>query len=88
MRSFNTISSSYTMRYISLALNNTGLRGPHFQATLKEFATIMVTTPEGCSLLRGSFALTHTGAIHKIMRSWGKRLTWMDCPTGTRESDC
>ena len=37
---------------------------------------MLVTKPEGCSLLRGSFALTHTRALHKIMRSWGTRLTW------------
>ena len=64
------------MRFIPLALNHFGLRGPHFQAVLKEFATIVVTRPEGCSLLRGPFALTHAGALHKILRSWGSSLTW------------
>jgi hypothetical protein len=70
------IASSSTMRFIPLALNHFGLRGPHFQAALKEFATIVVTRPEGCSLLRGPFALTHAGALHKILRSWGSSLTW------------
>ena len=60
MRSCNPISSSSTMRFIPLALNHLRLKGPHFQAMLKEFATIMVTKPEGCSLSRGPFALTHT----------------------------
>ena len=64
------------MRFIPLALNYFGLRGPHFQAVLKEFATILVTKPEGCSLLNGPFALTHSGALYKIMRTWGSRLTW------------
>ena len=64
------------MRFIPLALNNLGLRGPHCQATLKEFPTILVTKPEGCSLLRGPFALTHSGALHKILGFWGTRLTW------------
>jgi len=64
------------MRFVSLALNHLDLRGPHFQATLKElFATILVTKPEGCSLLRDSFALTPSGSLHKI-HMWGTRLTW------------
>ena len=74
--SVNPISSSSTMRFIPLALNHLGMRGPHFQAVLKEFATIMVTRPEGCSLLQGPFALTHSGALHKILRTWGSCLTW------------
>jgi hypothetical protein len=41
----NPISSSSTMRFIPVALKHLGLRGPHFQATLKEFATILVTKP-------------------------------------------
>ncbi len=40
------ISSSSTMRFVPLALNHFGLRGSHFQAVLKEFATIVVTKPE------------------------------------------
>ena len=43
---------------------------------LKEFATIMVIRLEGCSLLQGPFALSHSGALRKIMRSWGSLLTW------------
>ncbi len=65
------------MRFVPLALNHFGLRGPHFQAVLKEFATIVVTKPEGCSLLQGSFALTHFGALHKILRCWGSCLMWI-----------
>ncbi len=74
--SLNPISLSSTMRFIPLAINHFGLRGPHFQAMLKEFASIVVTKPEGCSLLRGPFALTHSGALHKILRFWGSCLTW------------
>jgi hypothetical protein len=69
IRSVNPISSSSTMRFVPLALNYFGLRGPHFQAVLKEFAKILVTKPEGCSLLHGLFALTHSGALHKILRT-------------------
>jgi hypothetical protein len=75
-RSVNPISSSSTMRFVPLALNHMGLRGPHFQALLKEFASILVTKPEGCSLLRGPFALTHSGALKKILGTWGARITW------------
>ena len=64
------------MRFIPLALNHLGLRGTYFEAVLKEFASILVTKPDGCSLLRGPFALTHTGALKKIMRTWGARITW------------
>ncbi len=53
-----------------------GLKDPHFQAVLKEFASILVTKLEGCSLLRGPFALTHTEALQKILRTWGARITW------------
>jgi hypothetical protein len=64
------------MSLVPLALNHFGLRGSHFQAVFKEFATIVVTRPEGCSLLQDAFALTHSGALHKILRSWGSTLTW------------
>ena len=54
-----------------------GPEGLRFQAVLKEFATILVTKPEGCSLIHGPFALTQSGALHKIMmRTWRARLTW------------
>jgi len=71
----NPISSSSTMRFVPLGLNHFGLMGSHFQALLKEFATIVVTRPEGCSLLQGSFALTHSRALHKTLRSWGSTRT-------------
>jgi len=75
-RSTNRIASSSTMRFVLLALNHMGLRGPHFQAMLKEFASILVTKPEGCSLSRGPFALTHSGALKEILCTWGARITW------------
>jgi hypothetical protein len=76
LNSASPISSSSTLRFVPLALNHFGLRGPHFQAVLKEFPTIVVTRPEGCSLLQCPFALTHPGALHKILRRWGSCLTW------------
>ncbi len=52
------------------------MRGPHVHAILKEFATIVVTRPEGCPYLQGPFALTHSRALHNILRSSGSCLTW------------
>jgi hypothetical protein len=75
-RSCNPIASSSTMGFIALALNHLGMRGPHFQVVLIEFASILVTKPEGCSLQHVPFALTHSGALHKILRTRGARLTW------------
>jgi hypothetical protein len=75
-RSSGPIQSSATRRLIPLALNHMGLRGAHFQAMLMEFATILVTRPGGCSLLQGPFALSLNGALHKILNTWGSRLTW------------
>ncbi len=75
-RSVDPIASSSTTRFVPLALNHLGLRGPHFQVVLKEFASLLVTKPEGCLLLKGPFALTHTGDLQKIPRTWGARITW------------
>ncbi len=43
--------------FIPLAMNHFGLRGGHFNATLEEFASLLVTRPSGCSLMKGPFAL-------------------------------
>ena len=75
-RSTCPIQSSATRRLIHLTLNHMGLRGGHFQAMLKEFATILVTRLGGCSLLQDPFALSLNGALHKILNTWGSRLTW------------
>ena len=64
------------MCFVLVALNHLGLRGPHFRALHKEFALILVIKPEAYFLLQGPFALTHTGALHKILRTWGARITW------------
>jgi hypothetical protein len=75
-RSTGPIQSSSTRRLVTLALNHLGLRGSHFNAVLKEFATILVTRPGGCALLQGPFALSISGAFLKILKTWGSRLTW------------
>ncbi len=41
------VQDSATMRLIPLAMNHLGRRGGHFQAALKEFATVLVTKPGG-----------------------------------------
>ncbi len=75
-RSCGPIQASATRRFVPLAINHLGLRGGHFQALLKEFATTLVTRPGGCVLLQGPFALSINGALHKILNTWGSRLTW------------
>jgi hypothetical protein len=75
-RSSGPVQSSSTRRLVPLALNHLGLRGGHFNAVLKEFATILLTRPGGCPLLQGPFALSINGAFLKILNTWGSRLTW------------
>ena len=74
--SVNPLQSSDTLRFIPLVMNNFGLRGPHFQATLREYAMAVVSRPSGCRLLQGPFAVSRSVAIHKILHSWGSRMTW------------
>ena len=57
-------------------MNQFGLRGPHFFAALRDFASLLVTRPSGCRLLLGPFAVKPNVAISKIMFAWGSRLTW------------
>ena len=57
-------------------MNHFGLRGGHFNAALKEFASLLVLRPSGCSLMSGPFALSLNGALRKILETWGSRLTW------------
>lgn len=74
--SVGPIQSSSTKRFIPLAMTHLGMRGGHFNSVLKEFATILVTRPSGCPLMRGPFALSMNGALGKIMHTWGSLLTW------------
>ncbi len=75
-RSSGPMQSSSTRRLIPLALNHMGLRGGHYAAIPKEFATVLVTWPGGSALLQGPFALSMNGALLKILNTWGSRLTW------------
>jgi len=77
-RSAGPIQNSSTKRFVPLAMNHMGMRGGHFNASLEEFATTLVTKPSGCSLMKGPFALTMKGALRRILNAWGARLTWTD----------
>ena len=63
------IQNSATMKLIPLAMNHLGLRGGHFQAALKEFATSLVSKPASCCLMQGPFALSINGALRKIIHT-------------------
>ena len=58
-------------------MNHFGLRGGHFNAALKEFASLLVLRPSGCPLMKGPFALSMNGALRKILETWGSKLTWI-----------
>jgi len=76
-KSIDPIQLISTMRFIPLAaMNHLGLRGNHFNAALREFASQLVMRPNGCFLMSGLFALSLNGALRKLLFTWGARLTW------------
>ena len=75
-RSVGHIQYNSTKCFIPLAMNHFGLRGGHFNAALKEFASLLVLRPSVCSLMKALFALFLNGALRKIIETWGSRLTW------------
>ena len=89
-RSTCPIQSSATRRLVPLAINHLGLRGGHFQALLKEFATdatILVTTPGGCVLLEGPLRPLHQRRPPQDPQYLGFPSN-LDCSEGARLSDC
>jgi len=76
-RSTSPIQNNATNRFIPLAMNHSGLRSGHFNAALKEFASLLVLRPSGCPLMKGPFVLSLNGALRKILETWGTRLTWI-----------
>jgi hypothetical protein len=56
-----------TKRFVLLAMKHFGLREGHFNALLKEFATLLVTRPKGGPLASGLFALSMNGSLRKIV---------------------
>jgi hypothetical protein len=81
-RSTGPIQSSSTRRQVPLALNHLGLRGGHFSAFLKEFATILVTRPGGCALLQGPLHSLHQRRAPQDLEHMGLP-PHLDCPEGT-----
>ena len=69
IRSSGPIQLNSTMGFIPLAMHHFGLRGSHFNAALREFASQVVMHPSGCSFVSGPFALSLNGALKKIMYS-------------------
>ncbi len=51
LRNPEHLQHSATQRFIPLVLNQCGKRGPHFEATLREFASLLIKRSSGCSLL-------------------------------------
>ena len=67
--SVGPIQFSSTKLFIPLAMSHFELRGGHFNAVLKEFASLMVMRPSGCSLMKGPFALSLNGALRKVLET-------------------
>jgi len=76
LRNSEPLPHSNTQRFIPLAMNQCGRRGPHFEAILREHASILVKHPYGCRLLQGPFAVPPTVVLAKVLSAWGARLTW------------
>ena len=76
LRNKEPIQLSRTQRFIPLAMNQCGRRGPHFNAVLREHASLLINRPSGYNLLRGPFAVPPTVALAKVLSAWGMRITW------------
>jgi hypothetical protein len=76
LRNSEPLQFSATKRFIPLAMNQFGRRGPHFEAVLREHASLMIKRPSGCRLLQGPLAVPPTVALSKVLSAWGARLTW------------
>ena len=75
LRNPEPLQRSATQRFIPLVLNQCGKRGPHFEAPLREFASLLIKRSSGCNLLQGPFAIPPTVALARILSCWGARLT-------------
>ncbi len=76
LRNAEPLHLSSTERFIPLVMNQCGKRGPHFQALLLEFASLLIKRSSGCRLLQGPFAVPPSVALSKVFNCWGARLTW------------
>ena len=76
LRNVEPLQLSATQRFIPLVMNQCGRRGPHFEATLLEFASLLIKRSSGCCLLQAPFAIPLVVALSKVLNSRGARLTW------------
>jgi hypothetical protein len=76
LRNHELLQLSATQRFIPLALNQFGRKGPHFEAILCEHASLLMKRASGCRLLQGPFAVPPTVALAKVLSTWGARLAW------------
>ena len=67
---------SATQRFIPLVQNQCGKRGPHFEATLREFASLLIKRSSGCCLLQGPIAIPPKVALARVLSCRGSRLAW------------
>jgi hypothetical protein len=76
LRNKESLQLSSTRRFIPLAINQCGRKGPYFEAILREHASLMIKRSSGCCLLHGPFFVPPTIALAKVLSTWGARLTW------------
>ena len=76
LRNVEPLQLFSTQRFIPLIMNQCGKRGPHFQALLLEFASLLIKRSSGRRLLQGPFAIPPSVALSKVLNCWGARLTW------------
>jgi hypothetical protein len=76
LRNAEPLQLSVTQCFIPLVMNKCDRRGAHFQATLLEFASLLIKRSSECRLLQRSFTDPPAVALSKILNSWGSRLTW------------
>ena len=67
LSSTDPLQLSATQRFIPLVQNQCGKRGPHFEATLREFATLLIKGSSGCHLLQGPFTIPPSVVLAKVL---------------------
>jgi len=71
LRNTRPIQKSTTQR---LMMNQCGKRGPHFDAALQEFPSLLFKRSAGCCLLQGPFAAPPSVALSKkVLSGWGSK---------------
>ena len=68
LRNIEPLQFSATKRFIPLAMNQLGRRGSHFEAAIREHASLMIKRPSGCRLLQGPLVVPPTMALAKVFQ--------------------